>query len=446
MGMFGLLKRTPPLATLFLLCILLPTSISFLVGEFRLTPYRVLLLISFLPTAFIVFSGKRGGRIRSDWLMLLFAVWGPLALLIHHGFDVAYKTGGIFVVEALGPYLLARVIIRRPEHVRSLAALLTVIVLILLAFTIPESITGKHFLREFFAALQGSAFYSEINTRYGFHRAFGPFDHPILYGVFCASVFGLSWCALTRSDSISPFRFTRSSAVVLAAMTSLSSGAMAALMTQFVITGWERVTRSVRKRWILLGSGIAGGYLVIDLLSNRTGLHVLLSYLTFSSATAYGRMNIWRYGKAEVLRNPLFGIGLNEWERPAWMISGSVDNFWLLNAMRYGLPGGLAVLLASLFMVIAVGKAIPRQPHLVDRLLRFGWITSMVGLMVSAFTVHYWNASFVYFTFFLGAGACLIASPVAAQPGVRRARAPRRAPVTPVAASNGSTGVDRPVA
>lgn len=432
MSVFRLLKGTPLLGVLFILFVLLPTDISFMVGEFRLTVYRVMLLLTLIPCAGMVFAGRRGRILPSDWLMLVYASWAVLALGIHHGFDVAYKTGGIFVVEAIGPYLLARTIFRRPEQVRSLAALLTLIVLILLAFSIPEAITGRHFLREFFAGLQGRGFSSRIDTRYGFHRAYGPFDHPILFGVFCASVFGLSWGALTRSDSIAPGRFIRSSAVVLTAMTSLSAGAMAALMTQFVIAGWERVTRSVPKRWLVLTGGFVFCYTAVDVLSNRTGMHVMLSYLTFSPGTAYGRMTIWTYGKAEVLRNPLFGIGLNDWVRPAWMLSGSVDNFWLLNAMRYGLPSGLAVLVASVLMVAAIGRTIPRHPLLVDRLLRFGWITSMIGLMVSAFTVHYWNSSFVYFTFFLGTGACLIGgqkgpAPVASRVRTKSGASPVRA-------------------
>ena len=68
---------------------------------------------------------------------------------------------------------------------------------------------------------------------------------------------------------------------------------------------------------------------------------MLITYLTFNSGTAYWRLHIWNFGSAEVWRNPLFGIGLNDWARPSWMWTASVDNFWLLTAMRYGIPAFL---------------------------------------------------------------------------------------------------------
>jgi hypothetical protein len=70
---------------------------------------------------------------------------------------------------------------------------------------------------------------------------------------------------------------------------------------------------------------------VVDLLSNRTPFHVFVTYLTFSVETGYARIMIWNWGIAEVMRHPVFGIGLAEWERPLWK-SGSMDNFWLVRS------------------------------------------------------------------------------------------------------------------
>ena len=65
-------------------------------------------------------------------------------------------------------------------------------------------------------------------------------------------------------------------------------------------------------------------------------------------------MLIWHYGSASALNHPLFGVGLNEWERPEWM-PPSIDNFWLFLAVRYGLPAPFLLLLAFLSIFLAVG-------------------------------------------------------------------------------------------
>ena len=41
-------------------------------------------------------------------------------------------------------------------------------------------------------------------------------------------------------------------------------------------------------------------------------------------------LNVWKY--------PLLGIGLGEWERPAWMFSSTIDAFWLVIMIRTGVP------------------------------------------------------------------------------------------------------------
>src|SRR3954466_10503300 len=62
---------------------------------------------------------------------------------------------------------------------------------------------------------------------------------------------------------------------------------------------------------------------------------------------------IWEYGSASVLNNPLFGVGFGDWARASWMTS-SADMFWLVNAMRHGLPAGLLIMSAFLLLFLPV--------------------------------------------------------------------------------------------
>src|SRR5690606_18571294 len=125
-------------------------------------------------------------------------------------------------------------------------------------------------------------------------RAFGPFEHPILYGTFCASLLGISWYALKgRMSNIG--RMLRCGAIGAAVFFSLSSGPLTALTVQMGLIAWNRVMRSVRRRWMLLGGLFVAAWLVVDFLSNRTPVHVFITYFTFNVGTAYNRILIWEY-------------------------------------------------------------------------------------------------------------------------------------------------------
>lgn len=151
------------------------------------------------------------------------------------------------------------------------------------------------------------------------------------------------------------------------------------------------------------------GYVVVDLISNRSALQVFLSYATFSPATAYWRTIIFEWGMKNVWANPIFGIGLNSWVRPWFMYSGSMDNFWLVNAVRYGIPG---------FLLLACGYglalwSVVRRDFSTDKQmlnLRMAWIITFCGLTFTLCTVHIWTTLYSFVFFMFGAGMWFISA------------------------------------
>ena len=130
----------------------------------------------------------------------------------------------------------------------------------------------------------------------------------------------------------------------------------------------------------------------------------MISYLTFIPRNAYWRLHIWNYGSAEVLRHPLFGIGLNDWARPGWLASASVDNFWLNTAMRYGLPGLLLLVAGIVANLVGILRAeLPEDL----RAARSGHVVALVGTIVALSTVHIWGSTAALILFYLGAGCWL---------------------------------------
>ena len=389
-------NHTSWLVVVFLLSLLQPSFTSIYVGELRLTIYRLILLFAVIPCLVKLFSGRIGRVWWCDWFILAHVMWVFTALCVVEGPATGLKTGGIYFVEAAGAYLMGRCFIRSSKSFASVAVLLCWIVILLAIWTIPEAVLGKHL----FTPAEGN-----VGRRMGLERAYGPFDHPILLGVFCASAVGLSWYALGRDSRLRISKIARTVLICVSAIMSLSSGATAALVAQFILIFWDRLTQGWRKRWLLLVLLFMAAYVFVACFSNRTPMTVALYYLTFNAETAFGRVVIWDWGTAEISRHPMFGIGLGSWEHPTW-ISDSIDNFWLATAMLYGLPAFLTLAGAFLHVIIKVMRL--SSPSEIFARLRKAWLTSMTGLIVAACTVFYWNAIFVLVFFMLGCGVWLL--------------------------------------
>jgi len=385
------------LGPLFIVCLALPLYIY--VGPARLSPYRILLLASLVPLALIWYS-RRAGPIRlPDVLMLLAALWGALALLATTG-AAGIEPAAVFFVETFGAYLVARVTIRTYADFYRMVQTLFWLLAIIVPFAVVEAITDRALLHELLRAIASTAARGGNEVRYGLHRASVVFEHPILYGTFCASAFALAYFVIAKSAG--PMRRAMRAAVVAAAaLCSMSSAPLAAIALQALLMAWKRAGRGIRHPWRLLALLAVLAYFTVDVLSNRQPIDVFISYLTFNSQTGYFRMMIWDYGSAEVLRNPIFGIGLGDWVRPSWMPE-SVDNFWLLTAMRYGFPGLILFSASIIVMMANVGKVTFSSFELDDA--RSGLLISLCGLLIAGCTVHFWDTTYVWLIFLVGSG------------------------------------------
>lgn len=394
---------------LFFIAVMLPSSASISLGGLRLSGYRVVLIIAFVPMMIQLLSGRKGKISIFDILVMAHCCWVFLALLNWGGVSQAIETGGIYVVEFAGAYFLGRLFIRSYDDYEAFARFFTSLMMILLLFTIPEAVTGTHILYDSFAALTGSPPAHYIDKRLGLERTFGPFDHPILYGVFSASAFSVSYFVIQKKNMMNFKGLGVTFCTCLATFISASGGPYVVLMMQIFVATYERAFSAFKLRWQVLFSIFALTYISIDMLSNRTPFHVFISYFAFSAESAYNRINIWNYGTAEVGRNPILGIGMGDWIRGEWM-SDSMDNFWLLIAVRYGLPAlfFLLCLMLGLLWMSGRRKDVPAE----WKRARHAWAFTLFGISIAAATVHLWNALFVLFAFIMGSGAWLTDAPL----------------------------------
>lgn len=397
----GKTHRVPIPVLLLIIGFATPPELSLTMGGLRLSPYRIIVLAMVLPCLGKLFAGRFGRARAPDFLMIGHGLWVILALIVYAGVGQGIESGGIYFAEAIGGYLIGRCYIRNGDDFVAMAKLMRAMVFALMLVAVVESVTGNHFIRDMSRMVLGGPSLPFIEPRLGLHRAFTSFDHPILYGIFCASTLGMAVYLPATNRSL--IEKVRAPAITAAAtFFSLSSGAFSALGAQLMLVGWDVVTRRIANRWWILGGIVASVWSVITLMSNRGPVKVFLNYFTFSPGTGYNRLRIWEYGSAEVARYPVFGIGLGEWERPTWMVSNSMDNFWLATAVRYGVPA--FAMLAMAVLVIGISQLRSKDRSRTFHHCRSAWIISIGGMSLAACTVHFWNALFCLFCLMIGSG------------------------------------------
>lgn len=396
-------KRLAWPVVLFIIALLVPWSV--LIGPLRLSAYRVVLLATVLPCIVLWVRG-RAGRIRMpDMLLLLYCLWCFLSLAAAHGAASGLQSGGIMFIETFGAYLLARCYIRDAEDFKNVIRLVAWVVVCLLPFSLYETLTGKKLILDTLSAVAPTFQYTVAEMRMGLRRVQGPFEHPILYGVFCASIFAMTFMILGEGRNVVS-RWLWTVLVGFTALLSLSSAPIAAITLQLSMMVWNGALRQFSYRWKLLWGLAITAFLVIEIGSNQTPIQFYISHFTFDQQTGWYRLWIWQYGSASVMNHPLLGIGFADWARPAWMITDSIDNFWLVIALRHGIPALL--LMFGTYLTIVSGVVINKKvnPKLENYYTAF--LICMATYFFIGTTVHFWTAAYAWFVFLMGAGVWML--------------------------------------
>lgn len=409
-----MLKRVPLPIVVMVVSFLCPTELSLYVAGLRLPPHRIALLLLF-PIALYRLLLRPDIRIRGfDYVMIAFNVATVVAFNYHGiqylGPDLIPSNGlvygGSLALESTVGYLVARVWIRDVDQFRDVLRLLVAAALVAGLIALPETLLGQHFVHDILQGLTGYVHPRDTEQRLGLTRAYGTFDHPIHLGTFCASVFALAWYSSGAGSS----RIGRAAAILGATFTALSSAPLLVCAVQSTLIGWDRLTLGVHKRATITMACLAAMYLGASLVMTRSPIAFVATGMTLDSWTGFYRLVIWENGLENVWANPWVGLGLADWERPSWMASASIDAFWLVVAMRTGIPTFLLMVLA---IVLIMRGVIVKGTKSKDRGVRGfarAWLFSLIALSLAACTVHYWNALYAYFFFFLGLGG-FIADP-----------------------------------
>lgn len=393
--------RLPLLTKVVLISLLIPAFFS--VGSIVLTPSKFLFLFVVPVLTVNLLRGKYGRLLAPDYLIFGYAAWMTLAMLVNHTPRVAIEYTGSNTVILLGGYLTARATIRDKATFVALVRFLAWVVVLSLPFALYEVITSKTTIPRWIGQIPNVRSHGDINhdPRFGMWRAQVVFPHPIHYGIYCSFMFSLVYVGLyERLDWFR--RAVVTSIVGMCCFFSVSSGPVLAVMAQIGLIGYAALFKNVERRWTLFWSVSIFAYIVAELASTRSAIYAIVTRISFNPSTAFSRRILFNYGVEQIQRTPVFGVGYNPWPLPAWM-TGSVDNFWLFVAVRFGMPAFL--LLAATFivsMVLAGRRDFRADPELL--VLRRAWIFTLISVILVLGTVAIWGEVYSMVLFMLGSG------------------------------------------
>lgn len=360
------------------------------------------MLIAIIPVLLQWVRGAAGPIQAVDFLVIFASLLMAISLFANHGIAKQWEFAGILIVETIAPYFIARSLIRDISSFQKFVRSLFLIVVFLLPFAIIESFTGRKIILDLFDVVFDVYKPANQEPRLGLNRAQVSTPHPILFGVFCSSAFALVWYTFGSNRSL--FKKIRESSVVgFAVFLSLSAGAFLGVIIQGFLIFWDEIFKKIKSRWSILAIGFFIIFTVLELASNRNAFQIIASELTFSRSSGYNRILIFTHAKDDILNNPIFGIGFGWWTRPLWL-RGSVDNFWLLMTLRYGLP--VLFVFSSIYLIV-IFKAIKTPLVGYASEVRTGYVISLIGIGLAAFTVHLWESAYCLFLFLLGSGVWL---------------------------------------
>lgn len=426
--MMDAFRKTPAPIILVILSFIFPTELSLVVGDLRLSPHRVAFLV-FLPFAFYRLLLRPDCRLKLyDLPFIALAFWQTAIFTYHAGTD-GLAFGGSWALESLGGYALARAYIRDLDTLRAALRILFLSIVIAASIATLDTMTTSYFTHEFLRQALGGEPMPPVELRQGFARAAATFDHPIHYGTYCAAMFALVWLAEPQRT----WRYFRAGVMGVAAFLAMSSAPLLSLGLQGMMMSWDRWTRGFSLRVHLTFAILVGLYIGVLFVSNRPPIQLLITGATFDPWTGLYRMMIWEHGLTNIWESPWLGLGLADWERPKWMVSSTIDAYWLVLPMRSGIPAFL--LLATGIIMIARGVVArgTRAKDFLRRRASMGWMISLIAFCLLGATVHFWNVPHALLYFFLGLGSALadprrVTAAVPAASRAARAAPPARHP------------------
>lgn len=322
------------LLAIFLVTLFIPKSVALQLGSISLTPA--------LASAIVLFPVLvTGGRIRFVWpdmIVVLFFISTFYSTIMSVHMAEAVESFGRRVLTGCVPYLVGRYLGSRPQMFNDFMRRVMTILAVLSVFLIIESV----FRMNIHSYIWSEPYDPHHEKRLGLTRAYGWTSHSIMLGVsYAVFVPVMMIAAIERMNKLGNLRWFKLGLLLLGVFCSLSTGAWlpAVISIGLVVYDYMKIM-GPGNRWLLLSIGGSCTYLILEVLSGRPLLRILMMELHLSSPMAwYYRWRLYERVYAVMPGFEWFGHGNRTPENlmDAWQ--WSIDNNYLVVLMQYGRVG-----------------------------------------------------------------------------------------------------------
>lgn len=385
-----------------------PPEIDIDIGPLRLGVYRLALFALTPYVAVTILNGTLRLKL-VDAIMTVCAGWIILSFSVVYNWRTGLESGGGIAADMLVSYLLGRATIRSFGHVRLLLLGILPGLIVTSGLLAIESLSGKLLIRPTLQNIFGGSGDHQTALRYeyrqGLLRGYSVFTHPIHAGVFLSSFISLYLVFFHQ-------KIVKISGIFVGFLSifSMSSAAFLGIILNFGLLIYDRMQARISDiGWgaFLIGGGI---FLALVQLFSSSGLiSVVYRYLTLNPSTGYFRTLIWKYASEEAMRNPVFGIGYEEYYRPAWMFTASIDAHYLFMAVSYGILPAFLYLFIALYCIYSLSRRSVQAQTTASRNRYVGLAIFMSVILLLMFTVTFWDVMLAWWNFILGMVISIIA-------------------------------------
>jgi hypothetical protein len=375
--------------------LLIPASLQVrLAGEgLKITPGRAAILLLLLPAI-----GKlwQKGRhfVSSDLFMFLACAWMIGSRLPQDGLN---PSAVIEAVELGGGYIVARgYFFGRPE-LKEFMRVFKIITVIVILIAILDPLFGRNVITELFVPGAWRQY------RGGIVRAQSTIEDGEHFGTFCCVAGSLLlYAEPTRGRKILWGGFCFFGCIL-----SISAGPILAYIIVLATFLYDESLK-YSWRWKAYQMTIALAVGVVYYFS-ASPTHWIVAHLTLDPQNSYFRLYVFDYYDALIALRPLTGWGfLDQYGDDEFLGVTTVDNVWIVLAIRFGLPMIVFLLMANIgtfFRAIPRTKGSATNPYIDS--LGTGVTISLVCFWLVGLTVHYWNAIWMLWGVCLGLRAAI---------------------------------------
>ena len=255
-----------------------------------------------------------------------------------------------FVMDTWCAYLAARFIVTDRTKLISIIKCVSIAMVPLAFLGVIESVTGWQpfaSLRQYSPWFAGGNVVSE--GRFGFARAVGPFSHAILFGGVFAMFLPLIYYLRREKGDWRTLSYVILVIALLGALSSMSSGPWVMVIVVIFCLVMEKHKQLVKPLFILL----VFSCISIGIASNRPFYHIIASWAIPLGGAGWHRAKLIDVAIDKFDEWWLIGYGDKDpgWGQYFGMGSSDITNEYILNGVRYGILGviALCVVIAKAF-------------------------------------------------------------------------------------------------